>query len=104
MRMRRIVVMVGKKFWDKLSPDERKILQDSCVEARDYQRKVTREANAKVLEELQAKGMVFNEIPPAEMAKMREKIKPVVDKYTKEVGDDLVKQTYAEIEKAKKKP
>lgn len=95
------VVMVGKKFWDKLTPDERKILQDSCVEARDYERKVTREANAKVLKELQAKGMAFNEIPPAEIAKMREKVKPVVDKYSKEVGEDLVKQTYAEIDKVR---
>lgn len=95
------VVMVGKKFWDKLSPDEKKILQDACIEARDYERKVTREANAKVLKELQAKGMAFNEIPPAELAKMREKAKPVVDKYTKDVGDDLVKQTYAEIEKVR---
>ena len=95
------VVMVSKKFWDKLTPDERKILQDSCVEARDYERKVTRDANAKVLKELQAKGMAFNEIPPAEMAKMREKVKPVVDKYSKEVGEDLVKQTYAEIDKVR---
>jgi tripartite ATP-independent transporter DctP family solute receptor len=98
------VIIAGKKFWNKLSPDERKILQDACVEARDYQRKLSREANAKVLAELQAKGMLFNEVPPAEAAKMRERIKPVVDKYTKEIGQDLVKETYAEIEKAKKKP
>ena len=32
------VVMIGKKYWDGLSPDEQKILEDSCVEARDYQR------------------------------------------------------------------
>ncbi len=95
------VVMVSKKFWDKLTPDERKILQDSCAEARDYERKTTRDANAKVLKELQAKGMAFNEIPPAEIAKMRAKAKPVVDKYSKEVGEDLVKQTYAEIDKVR---
>jgi TRAP-type transport system periplasmic protein len=96
------VVMVGKKFWDKLTPEEQQILQDSCVEARDYQRKVNRESNTKVLAELKAKGMTFNEIPPEEMAKMREKVRPVIDKYTKEVGEDLVKQTYAEIEKVRK--
>jgi TRAP-type transport system periplasmic protein len=95
-------VLVGKKFWEKLTPDEQKILQDSCVEARDYQRKVSREQNAKVLADLKAKGMAFNEIPPEEVAKMREKVKPVVDKYTKEVGEDLVKQTYAEIDKVRK--
>jgi tripartite ATP-independent transporter DctP family solute receptor len=96
------VVMVGKKYWDKLSADEQKVLRDSCVEARDYQRKVSRELNAKILADLKAKGMVFNEIPPEEVAKMRQELKPVVDKYTKELGEDLVKQTYAAIEKAKK--
>jgi tripartite ATP-independent transporter DctP family solute receptor len=95
-------VLVGKKFWDKLTPDEQKILQDSCIEARDYERKVSREQSAKVLADLKAKGMAFNEIPPEEVAKMREKVKPVVDKYTKEIGEDLVKQTYAEIDKVRK--
>jgi TRAP-type transport system periplasmic protein len=96
------VVMVGKKFWDRLSADEQKILQDSCVEARDYQRKLSREQNVKILADLKAKGMVFNEIPPAELAKMRQELQPVVDKYTKEIGEDLVKQTFAEIERVRK--
>jgi TRAP-type transport system periplasmic protein len=66
-----VVVLVGKKFWDQLSGDEKGILQDSCKEARDYERSVTREMSPKSLVELQARGMVFNEIAPEEMAKMR---------------------------------
>ena len=34
---------------------------------------------------------------------MREKVKPVIEKYTVTVGADLVKQAYAEIEKARGK-
>ena len=94
-------VLVGKKYWEKLTPDEQKILQESCLEARDFERKVNREQAAKVLADLKAKGMVFSEIPPEELAKMRERVKPVIAKYTKEVGEDLVKQTYAEIEKVR---
>ena len=45
--------------------------------------------------------MVFNEIPADELAKMREKVKPVMDKYTKDVGDALVTQAHAEIEKVR---
>jgi tripartite ATP-independent transporter DctP family solute receptor len=95
-------VLVSKKFWDRLSADEKKVLQDSCIEARDYQRKVSRDLSAKMLEDLKAKGMTFNEIPPEELAKIREKAKPVIAKYTKEVGEDLVKQAYAEIDKVRK--
>lgn len=96
------VVMVGKKYWDKLTPGEQKILQDSCFEAQAYQRKLNRDLNAKIVEELKAKGMVVNEVAPEELAKMRAMEKPVIDKYTKQVGEDLVKQTYAEIEKVRK--
>jgi tripartite ATP-independent transporter DctP family solute receptor len=94
-------VMVSGKFWDKLTPQEKTILQDSCAEARQHQRRVNRDQSAALLADLKAKGMVFNEVAPEEIAKMRQKLKPVVDKYTKEVGEDLVKQTYAEIEKLK---
>ena len=96
-----VVVLVGKKFWDQLSGDEKQILQDSCKEARDYERSVTREMSPKSLVELQARGMVFNEIAPEEMARMRAKVQPVVDKHSKEVGEELVAQAYAAIEKAK---
>jgi len=96
------VILVGKKFWDQLTGDEKKILQDSCAEARDYERKVSRELDAKVLAEMKAKGMVVNEISPQEYARMREKVKPVIEKYTAVVGPDLVKQAYAEIDKVKK--
>ena len=96
-----VVVLVGKKFWDQLTGDEKQILQDSCKEARDYERSVTREMSPKSLVELQARGMVFNEIAPEEMARMRANVQSVVDKHSKEIGEELVAQAYAAIEKAK---
>jgi tripartite ATP-independent transporter DctP family solute receptor len=95
------VVMVSKKFWDGLSTDEKTILQDSCTEARDFQRKYSRETNAKIVEDLKAKGMQLNEIDPQETARMKEQLQPVVEKHTKTIGEDLVKRTYAEIEKVR---
>ena len=97
-----VLVLVSGKFWDRLSADERKVLQDACAESRTYHRKVSREANEKVLAELKAKGMVFNEVSAAERTRMREKVKPVVEKYTEELGEDLVNHVNAEIEKARK--
>jgi TRAP-type transport system periplasmic protein len=95
------VVLVSKKFWDKLSSDERKIFQDGCVEARDYQRKFNREANERILEQLKSKGMQINDVKSDELAKMREAVSPVVGKYSKEVGEDLVKELNAEIAKVR---
>ena len=97
-----LVLLVSKKFWDKLTPDEKKILRESATEARAYQRKVSRELNEKSLQNLKAKGMEVTVISPQEMARMREKTKPVADKYTKEVGEPLVNELYAEIDKVRK--
>src|SRR6188768_4556879 len=51
-------VQISKKFWDKLSAAEHKILQDAANEAVAYQRTASREASAKAVNELKAKGMV----------------------------------------------
>jgi TRAP-type transport system periplasmic protein len=96
------VVLVSKRFWDKLSPDEQKAMKDACVEARDYQRKVNREANVKILETLKKGGMQVSEVPPQEVAKMREKVKPVIDKYAKEFGEASYKELQSEIAKVRK--
>jgi len=90
---------VSKKTWDKLSDDEKKIIQDAGTEAALYQRKTAREANVKALDQLRAEGMQVFEFPPEETAKLREKSKPVVEQFTKEVGPELVAELYAEIEK-----
>ena len=98
------VVLVGRKFWDTLSGDERKILQDSCTEAREVERKASHDLDARVLAEMKTKGMQVNDIAPAERARMRDAMKPVIDKYTAVIGPDLVKQAYAEIERVRKQP
>jgi tripartite ATP-independent transporter DctP family solute receptor len=38
------IVLVSKKFWDKLSPTEQKILHDAADESRAYQRQASRAA------------------------------------------------------------
>lgn len=94
------IIIVSKKVWDKLSTDEQKILQEAANEARDFEREVSRKKNAEALEELK-KSMQVTELSAEELARWREKTKPVIDKYTKEVGEDLVKELYAEIEKVR---
>jgi tripartite ATP-independent transporter DctP family solute receptor len=92
-------VIMSKKTWDKLSADEKKIVQEAADEAEAYQRKLSREQAAKALEDLTKAGMKVNEIAPQEMARIRDKVKPVIDKYAKEVGEPLVAEVNAEIAK-----
>lgn len=73
------IILVSRKFWDKLSPAEQKILQDAALEARDYQRQVSRAAAEKAVGELTAKGMQFNDVAAAQQDRMRQIAKPVVE-------------------------
>jgi len=75
------IVLVSKRFWDKLSPAEQKIMNDAANETRGYQRQVSRAAAQKAVGELQAKGMTYNEVAPAEQARMRQTAKSVTDKF-----------------------
>jgi hypothetical protein len=60
---------------------------------------VSRKKNAEALETLK-KTMQVNLVPPQEIAKMKEKAKPVIDKYSKQLGEDLVQEMYAQVERA----
>ena len=96
------VFLVSKKFWDSLSPEEQKILQDAAVEAGKYQRELSRQEDKKALEELKKTGIEINEVSDEQRQKMAKAIKPVIDKYAKEFGEDLVNEMYHELEKIRK--
>jgi TRAP-type transport system periplasmic protein len=95
-------VTISKITWDKLSDAEKKILQDAATEATAIQREASQKAAAEALEELKGE-MEVNELAPEEMAKMQEKAKPVIDKYTADVGPELVAEVYAAVEQARAK-
>jgi TRAP-type transport system periplasmic protein len=95
-------VIVSKKFWDTLSAAEKQIVQDAANEAGKYQRQVSRDLAATQLADLKKAGMQVTELPAAEQAKLREKMKPVIDKYASTVGENTVKDLMAELAKVRK--
>ena len=95
------VVMVSKRFWDRLSTAEREVLESSCKEAQTYHRQVSRKMEAEVVQDLIKGGMQFNKIDPAEHDRMVKATAPVIEKYKPELGADLVNKTLETIEKAR---
>ena len=95
-------VVVSKKFWDSLPAGDRKVLQVAAAESAAYQRTQSRAALQAGLEDLKKGGMQVSELPAAEVAKLREKMKPVIAKHSSSVGDDTVKAMMAELAKLRK--
>jgi TRAP-type C4-dicarboxylate transport system substrate-binding protein len=56
---------------------------------------------ASLLANLKKNGMQVTQLPESEMAILRDKMRPVTAKHGVNVGQDVVKEMQAEIEKAR---
>ena len=96
-------VLISKKFWDGLSAEQKKILSEAAAVSAKHQREQARSVVASALDNMKKNGMQVSQFSDAELAKLRDKLRPVTAKYGVSVGQDLVKELQAEIEKAASK-
>lgn len=96
-------VLVSKKYWDTLSAEEKKIITDAAKEAAVYQRQISRNAESGYLEELKKAGMQVTEFAPGELQRLRDKVKPVIEKQSATIGAETVQSVYAELAKLRAK-
>lgn len=94
-------VIFSKKVWDTYSAAERKIIDESADEAVKAQREANRAALNNNLELLKKNGMTITTLPAAEITKLREKMKPVIDKHSAALGT-VVAEVQAELAKMRK--
>lgn len=91
------ILLVSKRFWDRLSATEQRILTEAANESRAYQRETSRAAAQRAVGELQAKGMLFNELSPLEQRRIGQAVKPVTDKLAASYDAEIVKLYGAEL-------
>ncbi len=95
-------VLISKKFWDGLQPAQQKIIADAAIEAAKFQRQQARAQVASALDNMKKGGMQVTELPAAEIAKMRDKMRPVTAKHAVTVGQEVVAELQAELAKVRK--
>lgn len=93
------VVLVSKKFWDRLSAAEKKVYQGACSEAAVYQRQVNRESDPRMLAQMQKEGVSFNELSASEREQMRAKVRGVVEKHAEAIGASLYAEASSQLER-----
>lgn len=91
------IPLVSKKYWDSLPPADQAILRAAALETRSYQRSIAREQAKSAEASMAAKGLLVNDITPAERKRMRDKVKPVWDMFAKDVGTDLVTEVTGQL-------
>jgi tripartite ATP-independent transporter DctP family solute receptor len=96
------IILVSKKFWDKLSPAEQKIMSEAADEARGYQRQVSRAAAQRAVGDLKSKGMQYNDVAASEQERMRLAASPVTDRFAATYDQSIVKLYRDELAKFRK--
>jgi tripartite ATP-independent transporter DctP family solute receptor len=61
--------LMSKRTWDRLSDADRKVVQEAATEATALQRKLSADADAKLLDDLKAKGVQVSTVDKAAFAK-----------------------------------
>jgi len=95
------LVLYSKKLWDSLSKDEQAALREAALEGQKVQRATIRANDVKALAELKTKGMIVNEITPAEQRRMFEKVKPVYDRNAATIGGEAITVVVDALKKAR---
>lgn len=96
-----LVAIFSKRTWDKLNETERELVRSASLEAQAYERKVSREMDVSSRQALAKHGMQINEVAPEEIERMREQVRPTVDKLVAEYGPELMAEMNAEIAKVR---
>ena len=96
-----VALVVSKKFWDGLSDADKAGVQKAADEARLLQRQLLDEGDKDVIKKFGEAGVKVDAIPPAELAKIQDKVKPVIAKFAPQIGEDFLKEFQAEIEKVR---
>ena len=91
----------SKRVWDGLSADDRRLISEAAAEAGRFQRQVNREAAASQLDQLKKAGMQVTEFSAVEQAKLRDKLKPVIDKHGAAISA-TVAELQAELAKVRR--
>ncbi|SFO93225.1 tripartite ATP-independent transporter solute receptor, DctP family [Variovorax sp. PDC80] len=94
------IVLASRKWFDKLSEADRDVVRKAAVDAGTYQRQINREETRKLVDQMKKHGLQVVDLPAAEANRMREKVKPVHEKFTEQIGAALMKQAREEIAKA----
>ena len=95
------LVLYSKKLFDTLSAQEQAALREAASEGQKVQRATIRANDQKALANLKAKGMVVNEITPAEQKRMFDKVRPVYDKNGPTIGAEAITVVVDALKKAR---
>ena len=101
-----LIFVVNKEVWDSWTPEDRRIVREAAIEAGRWNIEAAREgmtgANPAVVKQIEGLGVKVVRPSAQEIAAFKKITKPVYDKWSKQIGPDLVKKAEASIARRNK--
>jgi tripartite ATP-independent transporter DctP family solute receptor len=93
-----MVHVISKKVWDKLTPEQQKIIQEESTKAGNWMRKSVRDAEADQIEQLKKFGM---EVTYPDKAQFKKLMKPAYDRMNAIAGEENISAFVKMVEESK---
>ncbi len=93
-------LIIGQKSWNRFNDDEKALIREAAAEAQQFQRELSSSSMDKARAALDGK-VAINDVSDAEKERFRERVKPVIEKFSQEIDGDLVQMMYDEIAKVR---
>ena len=100
-----LILGVSKTTWDTFTAADKRMMQQAAEESMKWELREAREGLSKdgaSYKKLEADGMTVNYLTPAQIKVFQDRSKSVYDKWTKEIGEDVVKAAFADVAKVTK--
>jgi tripartite ATP-independent transporter DctP family solute receptor len=93
-------LIIGQKSWSRFNDDEKALIREAAAEAQQFQRELSSSSMDKARAALDGK-VAINDVSDAEKDRFRERVKPVIEKFSQEIDGELVQMMYDEIAKVR---
>ncbi|GAB6158152.1 TRAP transporter substrate-binding protein [Desulfotomaculum varum] len=93
------LVMINKSFFDKLSPENQKIITEAFEEIKVYERKLIRDNEKMIIGKMKEAGVNIVELTPEEKQKWAEATVGVYNEFGDVIGKDLIEQVRETVKK-----
>lgn len=91
------VVLVNLPWWNKLTPDQRNIIQDAARSSIQYEAEILKENTIRLRKEIEDRGIEIYQLTEAEKEDFRKIVEPVWQEYQEKFSDSLVEDLLDEL-------
>ena len=84
------MLLMNKKKWDSLKPEQQKIITEAAHEALIWQRAESVRLEEKAWQAFHDKGITISRLTPEQRAELKQKTQPVRDQFSKEIPAELL--------------